>query len=361
MRRWFFIWLGFSATAAQLVLTRELLVVAEGNEICLGLVLAAWMISTATGSFVLGRFSRLASRFWISIGLLGVGLTFAAGILAVRNIRWLAGVTQGETLGTGSLLWVAFLSLGPVCFLSGSLFSLGARFLAASASVQPAQAVSRVYALEALGAAAGGLTAALLLLPFLSPFQIAAFAAAVHFWFAAVLLLDLSRRTVWLLASGAVLACVIGLMWSPALRLEHSSLVRFWKGWSVKQVRNSPYGNIVLAGRDGSMTTFFDGIPVFTVPDKQADEEAVHYALLQHPAPRAVLLVGSTGPGSLQEALRHPAVQRLDFVELDPALLELIEKAFPKQWHSLVARSTLFGLPGRSPGVYPGRSPITEV
>jgi len=83
------------------------------------------------------------------------------------------------------------------------------------------------------------------------------------------------------------------------------------------------------------MTTFFDGIPVFTVPDKQAAEEAVHYALLQHPAPRSVLMVGSTGPGSLQEALRHPAVTRLDFVELDPVLLEVVEKAFPEQWRSL--------------------------
>ncbi len=337
VRRWFFIWLGFSATAAQLVLTRELLVVAEGNEICLGLVLAAWMLSTGAGSFILGRFAGFASRLWISIGLIGVGFTFLTGMLAIRSIRWLAGITPGETLDIGSLFWVALLSLGPVCFLSGSLFALGGRFLAAEASVPPAHAVSRVYAFEALGAAGGGLVAASLLLPFLSPFQIAAFIGVVHLWFATVLVFGLSGRARTLFASLAVVACSIGALWSPALWLEQRSLAAFWNGWSIRQVRNSPYGNLVLAGRDGSTTTFFDGVPIFTVPDKQAAEEAVHYALLQHPQPRAVLLVGSTGPGSLREALRHPAVKRLDFVELDPVLLALTEEAFAEEWGSLKA------------------------
>jgi len=337
VRRWFFIWLGFSATAAQLVLTRELLVVAEGNEICLGLVLAAWMLSTGAGSFILGRFAVFASRLWISIGLVGVGLTFLTGILAIRSIRWLAGITPGETLDIGSLVWVALLSLGPVCFLSGSLFALGGRFLAAEASVPPAHAVSRVYAFEALGAAGGGLVAASLLLPFLSPFQIASLVGVVHIWFATALLFGFSRGRRTVFASLILLACSIGLVWGPASWLEQWSLVRFWNGWSIRQVRNSPYGNLVLAGRDGSSTTFFNGIPVFTVPDKQAAEEAVHNALLQHPAPRAVLLVGSTGPGSLLEALRHPAVTRLDFVELDPVLLALTEEAFAGEWGRLKA------------------------
>jgi len=41
---------------AQVVLMRELMVAFYGNEISLGLVLACWLLWTALGSGVFGRF-----------------------------------------------------------------------------------------------------------------------------------------------------------------------------------------------------------------------------------------------------------------------------------------------------------------
>jgi spermidine synthase len=41
---------GFSAVVGQIVLMRELIVVFNGNEISLGIMLATWLLWTAAGS-----------------------------------------------------------------------------------------------------------------------------------------------------------------------------------------------------------------------------------------------------------------------------------------------------------------------
>jgi spermidine synthase len=53
----------------------------------------------------------------------------------------------------------------------------------------------------------------------------------------------------------------------------------------------------------------------------------VHYALLEHPSPRSLLLIGGGVNGSLAQALKHASLERIDYVELDPAILDL----FPVQ------------------------------
>ena len=68
-----------------------------------------------------------------------------------------------------------------------------------------------------------------------------------------------------------------------------------------------------------------------SAPDENAAEEAVHYALLEHPAPRQLLLIGGGVNGSIAQALKHPTVERIDYVELDPALIDMARQFFPVQ------------------------------
>ena len=55
------------------------------------------------------------------------------------------------------------------------------------------------------------------------------------------------------------------------------------------------------------------------------------YALLEHAAPRRILLIGGGVNGAVAEALKHPTVERLDYVELDPALIGMAREFFPAQ------------------------------
>jgi spermidine synthase len=120
-------------------------------------------------------------------------------------------------------------------------------------------------------------------------------------------------------------------------RLERSSLQLLWRGMRVLESRNSKYGNLVVVQNEGSRTVFENGLPLFTVPDAAAAEETVHYALLQHPAPRRLLLIGGGVNGSVREALKHPSLEQVNYVELDPELFHLAGQFLPREWLSMTA------------------------
>ena len=50
--------MGFSGLAAEILLLRELLIVFSGNELCIGIILANWLILEAFGCIFLGRIAE---------------------------------------------------------------------------------------------------------------------------------------------------------------------------------------------------------------------------------------------------------------------------------------------------------------
>ncbi len=68
-------------------------------------------------------------------------------------------------------------------------------------------------------------------------------------------------------------------------------------------------------------------MPVITAPnpDLVYVEEFVHFAMLKHPAPKNVLILGGGAGGVINEALKHD-VKRIDYAEIDPLMPEIIRK-----------------------------------
>jgi spermidine synthase len=120
-------------------------------------------------------------------------------------------------------------------------------------------------------------------------------------------------------------------------RLEAGSQRRFWRGLPLIATCTSVYGSLAVIDTERSRSLYENGTVLFNVPDPAAAEESVHYALLEHPAPRSLLLIGGGLNGSISQALRHPGLERVDYVELDPAILELGREYFPAQWAVLEA------------------------
>lgn len=54
----------------------------------------------------------------------------------------------------------------------------------------------------------------------------------------------------------------------------------------------------------------------------QYHEPMAHLALLAHPDPRRILVIGGGDGGLLREVLKHPCVEEVDFVELDSQVVE---------------------------------------
>jgi spermidine synthase len=325
--------IGFTAVTAQTVAMRELMAVYYGNEIALGLMLAAWLLWTALGSSIGGRFAGRARRPRLAMALCQIAAAAALplAIAAIRASRAWFGGAPGEILGPGSMLAATLATLGPFCAASGCLFAAGTRLYAREHAAETAQSAAAVYLLEAIGSGIGGIFAGVLLIRFLSAFEIALLLAWLNVVAAAALL----RAPRLALAAIALAAALIP---AAAARLESASTARLWSGFRLAGTANSIYGSIaVTAGEGGTGTVFENGLALFHVPDAAAAEEAVHYALLQHPAPRTLLLAGGGFNGSLAQALQHRTLERIDYVELDPAIPALAARHFPGAWDALRA------------------------
>ena len=101
--------------------------------------------------------------------------------------------------------------------------------------------------------------------------------------------------------------------------------------------RDSIYGNLAVIETGNIRSIYDNGVILANAPDENAAEEAVHYALLEHPAPKRILLIGGGVNGSIAQALKHPTVERIDYVELDPALIDMARQFFPVQSAPLVS------------------------
>lgn len=324
--------IGFSAVIGQIVLMRELIVVFNGNEISLGIMLASWLLWTAVGSSLASRFIPSASRARWAVAAFEfcLGLSLLPTIWILRASKAFFQTVPGELIGPVPMLLTSLACLSVFCALVGSLFVAAARMYEQECAVSVRVATSSAYLLEAAGSAVGGMLASGLLLRFFDSFQIAMVVAVVNFSLAAILLLRMGGKQIAVVVPVAVIV-LLPLLIYVAPALSRSAQARLWHGFHLLGSRDSIYGNLAVIETGNIRSIYDNGIILANAPDENAAEEAVHYALLEHPAPRKVLLLGGGVNGSIAQALKHPTIERLDYVELDPALINVARQFFPTQ------------------------------
>ena len=299
-------------------------------------MLATWLLWTAAGSSLGSRFvlSRINPRMAAAALECLLGVSLLPTVWAVRASKALFQTVPGELVGPLPMLLTSLICLSVFCILSGYLFVVATRLYAQThgqeRGVSLWVASSSAYLFEAAGSALGGILASVVLLRFLESFQIAAIVALVNLCMAATLLLGAGRKRVLAIALvGICLAVPLLIYVAPAL--ARSSQARLWRGFHLLESRNSIYGNLAVIETGNIRSIYDNGVILANVPDEAAAEEAVHYALLEHPAPRKILLIGGGANGSVVQVLKHPTVERVDYVELDPTLIDMARQFFPAQ------------------------------
>jgi spermidine synthase len=326
--------IGFTAVIAQVVLMRELLVVFYGNELALGVTLANWLLWTALGASLLGRWAMSSGHPRKLVAGLQVLLAFALPLtlLAVRVSKGFCQSIPGEILGPVPMILTSCATLSVFCVISGGLFAAGSRLFADMTGASTATATGAVYLLEAAGSGVGGVIAGLGLVRLANPFEITALLGVLNLLAAWALLSPTGAHRRALAASFVAMAALIAM---GSYELQPLSLARLWRGFHLVSAQNSVYGSLAVVETGASRSLFENGLIVMTVPDPAAAEEAVHFALLEHPEPRSLLLIGGGVNGSIAEALTHPSLERLDYVELDPMIFDIAAQYFPKEWGTI--------------------------
>ena len=104
----------------------------------------------------------------------------------------------------------------------------------------------------------------------------------------------------------------------------------FFKTGSWLYRRKSAYQKIeVLENPYFGRVLFLDGLVQTTERDEFFYHEMLaHPALIAHPNPQKILIIGGGDGGLLKEVLRHP-VKKAKMVEIDAQVLEIAQKYFP--------------------------------
>jgi spermidine synthase len=344
---------GFTAIAAQIVLLRQLIIVFYGNEISIGVFLGAWLFWGAVGSWLLGRFADKIKNHQFSFATLQILLAFilVGVIFVIRGARTILGTSPGEIIGFLPMLTFSFFVLSLICVILGFLFALACRVYPQKTKGAAVQ-IGRVYILEALGAVFGGCLVSFLFIRYFDALYIMLGLAGLNLLSAYLLQRRLTAPRFVLLTRGVSLALILflfALVFSQkAKELKQASIQQQWKGFTLLTAQDSIYSNLAVTKQDSQYSFFSNGLYLFTVPDELSSEEAVHFALLETPDPKRVLLIGGGIGGLTRQILKHP-VSTLHYVELDPKIIELGRQYLPPERLDFLKeqRLTVFHQDGR--------------
>lgn len=331
---------GFVALGEEVLWTRFLAPLVGNTVHTVTIMLGLVLLGIVLGSLLAMRVSdRAPARVWL----------FGACQVASGLVVWLlVKLPPAWWRWLGGELPMAALLLLPPAILSGISFPLAVRMVVST----PAWAgigIGSMIAVNTLGGIGGAVAVGFFLLPGLgleSSVRICT-AASLAAGFAAWMLLDggatRAVRTARGVAAAASLAAWIAVPVLAPTRLpadflaERDRLVDYREGFesNLAVVRRSAGGLALEIDR------WWQG------QDKKSHQVmAAHLPTLLHPAPRRVLVVG-VGAGQTPLRFAMHGVERLDCVDIEPRVFELVREHFSSEWMR-DPRVRLFTMDGRN-------------
>ena len=313
------------AQTAQIVMFREMLAACRGTEVFFGVVLAAGLGWTALGSLLAGLFARRASRRRPE-GWPQRAWSFAAALFSLNGLLLVGQIALARHRVAGAVAEWTFMEAALTAVLATAPVGLacGAEFILALHAARPEE-FGKLYQSDAWGAVVGGLLFTFVLVVLLDPVTLGPLLAA-----ALCLMVHLAGGRRWL-ATGFVVG-LVGAVVVWGYGLDERLHVRRWRalhpGYKLVATTDSRYGQLAVLRHpvERQHTLYHDGGLVETLPPPGAPPTDARnlalFALAQHPAPRNVLLVGRA-LGALPRELAAMKIQRLEALELDPALFRL--------------------------------------
>lgn len=389
--------LGFTSIVTQVILLREFIVVFYGNETVYAIILASWLFWIAVGSLATSRLTFLWKDYAGALAgfILSVCFVLPLTVLVTRLVKEIMHAAVGEVIGIIPMAVAGFLLTAPLTFILGSMFTLICRLVAFQrTSVESNDQLPRgpsapplegkivveprgetepsresmvlagtVYLWESMGAAVGGVVFSFIFVHVFTAVQIIFFIVLANG--AAMMLSELVSKPFLLTASAqysdrrglmekvlkpllvkpggnffkiGVFLIILTTTAYPAGWLD--GLDRWirkvqWKGFEIVHITDSIYGNITLTKMGSEYSLFENGLLSYSTKDELASEARIHYPLLEHPLAQNVLLIGGGLGGGLREALKHP-VQGVDYVELDPKVIDVSTKYLPSEFTAVL-------------------------
>jgi len=339
---------GFTALLYEVAWTRALAVVLGSSIYAFSSMLGAFLTGIALGSLA---FRRLVDRSpdplallqggVATLAVLGLATTLALPHLPALLLAWIATYGLDSTGLTFAQVGLSMLAMLPPTLVLGGLFPLVTR-LTARTTRDAGDAVGRVYFANTLGSAAGAFCAGFLLIPLLGLRDTLALGAALNLAATGVLLL-VSRRTgagraaAALALTGSFLLLILpipfdrvaltrGVFRSPESVLDFGLPFLPLEGVTSQELLYDRDGlnSTVTVERDGSIVALrVNGkIDASNFGDMPTQVLLGQLPLLFGPPAKSVLVIGYASGVTVGSVVRHADVERVDAVEIEPAIIE---------------------------------------
>jgi len=323
---------GINAILSQTIIIRELLVNFSGNELSMGIIIATWLVGAAMGSLILGRYfiEKITTPVRVySAMLLAISVLIPISIFLSKSLRYVFRIPIYEALGPLHMLLICAILLLPLSAMLSFCFILSCKMLKNTGSKNNTPGI--IYMLEALGATAAGAIFTFILIIYFNHFQIALGLILINILFVSYIACRKKFFLYLLLLIFIAVFSASGTKW-----LQKISERLQWHPYKVAYYINSQYGNISVTESAGTFNIYENGSLLFTTQDKIFNEDFSHLVMLQHPAPKSVLLLGNGIGGILRQILKHNP-QSLTYLQLDPEILKASKRFLPEEEKNILS------------------------
>ncbi|MEZ4475168.1 MAG: polyamine aminopropyltransferase [bacterium] len=293
-----------------------------GNSVYqFSITIGLFMFAMGVGSYITKRIEAdLLERFVqveIAVALVG-GLSSTLLFLVFPSRAFYVPVMYGLIIVIGTLVGLEIPILTRLLSRAGSL----------------RDSIAHVLSLDYLGALVGSVAFPLVLLPQLGLFR-ASFAIGLLNFGVALL-------NVWLFAGALrrprrlAAAAVVGTALLTGGMLYGNAVTAFAEGRlfadTIIYREQTPYQRIVVTRNDvtGKVRLFLDGHLQFAEQDERRYHEALVHPIMGLPGSRGRVLILGGGDGmAAREVFAWPGVERVDLVDIDPAMTTLCRTFAP--------------------------------
>ncbi|MBI4669034.1 MAG: hypothetical protein HY747_07585, partial [Elusimicrobia bacterium] len=321
--------MGFTFMAMEILFLRELLITLGGTIYASSATFAAVMLGLFLGSQIFGCLSSKvkSAAFVLALSALALG---GLSLFLIPALRWCGLIESWFSRYALSFLLILIPSIAAGGPLPLAVETTGA----VSEKNRPGFRAGLFYGAGTLGALVAALALPFAALPHLGSYQSSLLAGLASLAGGLILLRHLGRVRRALVILGLAAACLfvfIGFSKAGAW-LDRLSAVRAMGSRdpalgsrSRHYLEDSPYQRIQIIGdlarpeASGKIRTLYlDGIAQSSVPRQPQYREWVYFALLPHPHPENVLVIGCGDGDFIVSILADRRVKRIDQVEIDP-------------------------------------------
>lgn len=316
-----FILCGIIIILLQIFFIREFVPVFHGNEFSIATVLANWLFATGISSYIFSRIknkkdnrNKLITLFFILILFLILSFIF------IRSINLLTGTDITKGISLKSSVIFAFVSIGPVAFVTGLIFG----FLNKNIFKKHRVGLRNAYIYESVGFVLGGLVFSFFLSS-VSTSMLLSIIISVIFLNLFLLFKEIKFKLLTVLLS----LFVIYIVENHTVFIENSTILNNYENSEKIEVRYFDNQQYILTQSNGEFTFYKNGILNFAVPSPTIyeDDDFGHLPILYHDNPQNILLIG--GVKYLPSVAKF-SLTGIDYIDLDKAVIEILKNKIPR-------------------------------